>query len=616
MKRPLSLVFVLACTMPYISWADANDPVAVQRIWYVDDDAPGAIHDGTRWETAFVYLQDALAVAEPDQVIRVAQGIYKPDQGANEPPGNREATFQLISGVTLAGGYAGPGVLDANGAPIDPNTRNIDLLETILSGDLNGDDSEVTDPCDLLHEATRAENSRHVVVSYENDETAVVDGFTITGGHANDTSSDVTPAGSRGGGMYNYHSYLTVSNCTFNRNAGIWGGGMYNDESNSTVNNCTFIENAAMYSSGMHNSRGTPKILDCSFIGGQASGAYGGMGNGHSSPTIMNCIFRNNQTDGSGGGIRNYKSDPHITNCCFIDNKAGGSGGGMEDEDSSSIVTNCTFSGNKAERNGGGIWIEVSDTTVINCILWGNEPDAISDWLRNPDNTTVVTYSNVQGSWRGLGNINIDPRFVRGPLGDYYLSQRSAGQWWDSPCVDAGSDTASNLDLDERTTRTDQVGDQGAVDTGYHYPQWVSSGLEYDQGTEGFESGDLNHLRWELSGDAHWMVCSDERNSGRYSARAGWIFDGERSVLSIERDCVSGDLSFHCRVSSEAGYDCLTFYIDGTEKGKWSGEQDWTKVSFPVTAGTRTFEWVYAKDGSGSRGSDTAWLDDIAFPVN
>jgi hypothetical protein len=35
-----------------------------------------------------------------------------------------------------------------------------------------------------------------------------------------------------------------------------------------------------------------------------------------------------------------------------------------------------------------------------------------------------------------------------------------------------------------------------------------------------------------------------------------------------------------------------------------------------VTAGTRTFEWTYSKDGSESIDDDTAWIDDIVFPVD
>jgi len=78
---------------------------------YIDADATGA-NDGSSWVNACNYLQDALAVAQssPKPVeVRVAAGIYKPDEGANQTPGNREATFQLKNGVTLKGAYAGYG---------------------------------------------------------------------------------------------------------------------------------------------------------------------------------------------------------------------------------------------------------------------------------------------------------------------------------------------------------------------------------------------------------------------------------------------------------------------------------------------------------------------------
>ncbi len=77
-----------------------------------------------------------------------------------------------------------------------------------------------------------------------------------------------------------------------------------------------------------------------------------------------------------------------------------------------------------------------------------------------------------------------------------------------------------------------------------------------------------------------------------------------------------GDVAFYRKVSSESGSDYLKFYIDRVKQGEWSGEQDWVEVSYPVTAGIRTFEWTYSKDGSASNGDDTAWIDDIVFPVH
>ena len=48
--------------------------------------------------------------------------------------------------------------------------------------------------------------------------------------------------------------------------------------------------------------------------------------------------------------------------------------------------------------------------------------------------------------------------------------------------------------------------------------------------------------------------------------------------------------------------------------GEWSGEESWSEVSYPVTAGTHTFKWVYEKDIFVTGGNDCAWVDYIVFP--
>lgn len=133
--------------------------------------------------------------------------------------------------------------------------------------------------------------------------------------------------------------------------------------------------------------------------------------------------------------------------------------------------------------------------------------------------------------------------------------------------------------------------------------------------TEDFETHDFSKFPWTNSGDASWYIPRLQGHSGRYCARSGSIDHDESTTLEVTLDCVSGDITFYRKVSSESGYDYLTFSIDGVEKGKWSGEQDWAQVSFPVDEGTRTFEWTYSKDGSASEGDDAAWIDDIVFPT-
>jgi len=132
---------------------------------------------------------------------------------------------------------------------------------------------------------------------------------------------------------------------------------------------------------------------------------------------------------------------------------------------------------------------------------------------------------------------------------------------------------------------------------------------------ENFETGYFSKFPWEHDGDASWTITSQENHSGTYSVRAAEIEDSESTTLRVTLDCASGNIIFFRKVSCESNCDYLEFYIDGAEKGKWSGEEDWTEVSLPVTAGTRTFEWTYSKNYSGSHGDDTVWIDDIVFPI-
>jgi hypothetical protein len=132
---------------------------------------------------------------------------------------------------------------------------------------------------------------------------------------------------------------------------------------------------------------------------------------------------------------------------------------------------------------------------------------------------------------------------------------------------------------------------------------------------EDFETNDFSKLLWEHDRDTTWTITSRQKHSGTYSAQAGSIDHDQNTSLQVKVDCKSGNITFYRKVSCESQYDYLTFYIDGVEKGKWSGEKDWANVSFGVTAGTRTFEWTYSKDGSMSEGQDTAWIDDIMFLI-
>lgn len=435
------------------------------RIIYVDANTPDN-NDGSSWAKAYKYLQDALADANTSgdvNEIRVVHGVYTPDSNTAVPSGTGSyySRFKLISGVAIRGGYAG------YGEP-DPNARNIELYETILSGDLDGNDVDVNDPCDLLNESTRSDNCGNVVyASGITDANIILDGFTIAGGIGAHS----------GGGMFVGNSNLTVTNCTFRDNAvQQYGGGMYNGTDNGTgsitLTNCTFKQNAARYGGGMCNNGidAQPVLSNCTFSGNYSGDDGGGMYNQQSSPLLNGCIFTNNLAEGhgggmvniwgeanithctfsgnstgqSGGGVFNNQSMPVLTNCMFSGNIAVGLGGGMSNQYAGPTLTNCTFSGNSAVSRGG-LSLYNGNATLTNCIFWDNIPDEIGGSY-----TITFRYSDIKGGWSGDGvnNIDGDPCFADVDANDFHLKSQ-AGRWdpntktWvqddvTSPCIDAG----------------------------------------------------------------------------------------------------------------------------------------------------------------------------------
>jgi Zinc carboxypeptidase/Dockerin type I domain/Carboxypeptidase regulatory-like domain len=133
--------------------------------------------------------------------------------------------------------------------------------------------------------------------------------------------------------------------------------------------------------------------------------------------------------------------------------------------------------------------------------------------------------------------------------------------------------------------------------------------------TEDFESGDFMSFPWEMSGDLPWTIVTSGVYEGTHCARSGAIGNQQYSQMSVSFDNdTAGTISFRYKVSSEANYDFLRFYIDGIQKGQWSGSVGWALASYPVTSGFHTCTWKYSKDQSGVSGSDCGWIDFITFP--
>lgn len=132
---------------------------------------------------------------------------------------------------------------------------------------------------------------------------------------------------------------------------------------------------------------------------------------------------------------------------------------------------------------------------------------------------------------------------------------------------------------------------------------------------EDWESGDFTKFNWGFDGTTPWVIDSNNQYEGNYCSRSGDIPNNASSVLSVMLEVLLKDsISFYRKVSSEASYDYLKFYIDGNLVDQWSGELTWARVSYPVDTGFHTFSWEYVKDYMVNSGSDCAWVDFIVLP--
>lgn len=293
-------------------------------------------------------------------------------------------------------------------------------------------------------------------------------------------------------------SLITVEfeDCSFTENHALIGGGFSSESFDGTFTRCYFVNNTAENGGGMDLAYGTASISESVVSGNKAmSGSGGGLnclsmealienstvvGNlsadfggginlcgGTSAQTVKNCLIVGNEAGLDGGGVScSVLATPAISNCTFSENTAGGFGGGVfSDWSSRPVITDCIFNecGGHAihEEDGGG------DAEARFCLFYNN---ADGDYY---DSGTGLIYSGPGdvGSIPGGGGTDLygEPLFAGGDLGEYYLSQVSAGQGMDSPAVDAGSATAASVGMNEFTTRTDNVLDSGQVDIGYHY---------------------------------------------------------------------------------------------------------------------------------------------------
>jgi hypothetical protein len=380
----------------------ASPTIATAGTLYVDAGLATGNDDGTSWAHAFQGthgLQAALAAAAPGDLVFAAQGTYLPSA-----VGARTAAFVLASGVEVYGGFQGGEASPAERPPFG-------TAPSVLSGDLAGDDGG----------ALLGDNSLHVVRGAGAAASAVLDGFTVTGGNADGAGID-----DKGAGL------------------------LCNGSQAPTIRNCRFTSNRA------------------------AHGGAGYVSGAGAAPTFTDCTFEDNLGTSTGGALTlSLAGAVRLERCAFRDNVASRGGGLDVSSTDGAVVSTCLFAGNHATSasGGGAVWIggfgttEIQSSTLVantsdvhpvgglvagggavviaaNCILWDNAGPGGAQASLNQISGVAATYSIVEGGLAGAGNLAADPQFA-GP-GDHAPLATS-------PAVDAGSNASvpagTTLDL-------------------------------------------------------------------------------------------------------------------------------------------------------------------------
>jgi predicted outer membrane repeat protein len=415
------------------------------KIIYVDDDAKES-GKGISWADPYKYLQAALTAASAGDEIRVAQGIYRPDQGL--PPratrvrggtaaieaaaaGSPLEAFQLKNGVALLGGFVGPGA-------VDPNARDPEKYETVLSGDLLGNDVDSWGVQSPVHEFLQSDNSLNVVQSVATDATAVLDGFVLVsavnsaclnqggspriancvfrkgsggalrceGGQptlSNCVFQENSTTNSAGGAIYATSARLTLTKCRFRGNwAAREGGAIYGTSSDLTLTGCTFEMNSGLAGGAIHQTAGVLTLTDCTFESNAAQEG-GAVAFAVEKASMIRCLFKQNWAFTSGGALENGGAPLTIDQCTFTGNRAS-SGGALYTSRLTvsqsapgfvTTLTHCVFTGNYASSAGGALYCDQVELAVVNGTFTGNRAGSAATltWVVAGPSATVYPMS-------------------------------------------------------------------------------------------------------------------------------------------------------------------------------------------------------------------------------
>jgi hypothetical protein len=530
---------------------DGNDVVITalgSSIRYVDADA-AASGDGKSWGTAFAHLQDALAIAVSGMEIWVADGVYYPDLGSVQVDNDVTSTFNLINGVKLYGGF--------NGTETDLSMRDTVTNVTVLSGDLEGDDTLDSDGVTAHFDDLVGNNAYHVLTTLLTDDSTIIDGITISAGWASGVNSD-----EKGSAIYCQNSNVTINDVTVQGNrsndrAALW-------DCDSLISQSSFINN---FASDVGAITTTPTTFTDTLFMGNKAGSQGSafyLSGGTLNLTRVKFIANHSRSV-----VRVQNTDLNFNDVLFSGNVTKGSidlSGTAH-----GTLNNITMIGNRSTNSaGGGINSATNGDLIINnSIFWNNQNTTGLGTLEaniSHSGAGVITISSsvVQDSatnplWDtailkdGGGNLDQDPLFVADTdpstapttLGNAHLNVSS-------PAINAGDNNVltSDTDLDGNIRIQDTIVDMGAYEFSSYSVSVTVSGLNGDQvvlqnnGTDEliFDSNGTQAFTAQVANYADYLITvfaqpTNPNQSCTISNSSGTV-DGD-NITNVLVDCVN-----------------------------------------------------------------------------
>lgn len=199
-----------------------------------------------------------------------------------------------------------------------------------------------------------------------------------------DVLSNGTTSGGGGFGLGGGVSgAATLVDCRIQGNIGLDGGGL---RGKHTLIDCDVIGNHALFSyGGGWNALDSGGVAFASRFQGNFTSDRHSAGGVFGPASLFDTLLEANDADGNfnicGVGGGGYLV-AHVRNCTVMNNTAA-----------------CPFSGGAGFNSSG---------PVSNSIVWGNQ-DFLAPANMQQLYNVEATYSNVEGSWPGTGNVDVDP---------------------------------------------------------------------------------------------------------------------------------------------------------------------------------------------------------------